>query len=452
LLSPSQADLEEAIPDPPNQNDRLVFLTDTRTAQQCSQCPPQALIGERALEQTVLRLYGPQAGGQVLPANLVSFTLDDLQTMLDSGRGATSLETSLRRANWIVFSMLDASERYASYQTLRRFLTERPDLFQNKRLLVFAFNAPYFLDATDISKLTAFYGLYSKVPQAVDAAAYLLFKELQAEGAPPVSVPGISYDLSVALFPDPSQVIPLVIERHQSSSQETPVPESDEALPILHIGDVIQVKAGVVLDGNGNPVPDGTPVEFTFSQSNDSNPSRQVVTTVDGLARATYTVVDSGTLQIQAISEPASSDILQLEVPVAGNGTPSPTPNPPTATPSPTPTVTPTPVNLNPTPPTPPTNVQFGDWIIAMLVTSAAAWVVYKVFSSMGQPVWGLRSALLILIGGLLAYLYLVLQMPGSDLLLSDSFARGIVIGTLVGTGTGLMAALTWRAMISGRE
>jgi beta-N-acetylhexosaminidase len=452
LLSPSQADLEEAIPDPPNQNDRLVFLTDTRTAQQCSQCPPQPLIGERALEQAVLRLYGPQAGGQVTPANLVSFTLADLQTMLDSGRGTTSLEISLKRANWIIFSMLDASERYPSYQTLRRFLTERPDLFQNKRLIVFAFNAPYFLDATDISKLTAYFGLYSKIPQAVDTAAYLLFKELQALGSPPVSVNGISYDLSTALFPDPEQIIPLVWELQQSATQETPTPPADGALPILRIGDVIQLTAGVVLDANGHPVPDGTPVEFLFSQTNDSNPSRQVATTDEGQARVTYTVTNSGSLQIQAVSEPASSEILQLEVPSITEGTASPTPNPPTATPSPTPTMTPTVVIATPTPPSPQDQVQFSDWIMAMLVTAASAWIAYRLFSTSGQAVWGLRAALMILIGGLFSYLYLILELPGSDLLLSDSFARGILIGTLIGAVAGLIVTVTWRAVINQRQ
>ena len=39
LISPSQDELDETVPDPPNNNDRIVIVSDTRTAQQCSDCP-----------------------------------------------------------------------------------------------------------------------------------------------------------------------------------------------------------------------------------------------------------------------------------------------------------------------------------------------------------------------------------------------------------------------------
>ena len=38
LVSPMPEDLDENTPDPPNQNDRIVFITDTRTSKLCSQC------------------------------------------------------------------------------------------------------------------------------------------------------------------------------------------------------------------------------------------------------------------------------------------------------------------------------------------------------------------------------------------------------------------------------
>ena len=46
---------------------------------------------------------------------------------------------------------------------LKRFLDQRADILRDKKLIVFAFNAPYFLSDTEIGKLTAYYGLYSKV-------------------------------------------------------------------------------------------------------------------------------------------------------------------------------------------------------------------------------------------------------------------------------------------------
>ncbi len=79
LLSPSQAELDTTIPDPPNQNDRIVFITDARTAQPCSSCAVIPLMEERALQDAVLRLYGPQTGGQVTVNNLSSFSLEELR-------------------------------------------------------------------------------------------------------------------------------------------------------------------------------------------------------------------------------------------------------------------------------------------------------------------------------------------------------------------------------------
>jgi len=41
------------------------------------------VLAEDALEQAVVRLYGPQAGSQVLPFNLVSYSFEELEQMLN---------------------------------------------------------------------------------------------------------------------------------------------------------------------------------------------------------------------------------------------------------------------------------------------------------------------------------------------------------------------------------
>jgi beta-N-acetylhexosaminidase len=79
LISPTQAELDETVPDPPNQADRIVFISDNREAKQCDQCEPFQMLPVNALQDAVLRLYGPQAGGQVVPYNLSSYSLADLQ-------------------------------------------------------------------------------------------------------------------------------------------------------------------------------------------------------------------------------------------------------------------------------------------------------------------------------------------------------------------------------------
>ncbi len=243
--------------------------------------------------------------------------------MLNNSPDAVQLELNLRRANWIIFSMLPDQPLLPSFQVLRRFLTERPDLFQQKRLIVFVFGAPYYLDATDISKLTAYYALYSKAPGFIDTAAYLLFGELRATGASPVSVPGIAYDLNEALFPDPAQVIPLEFDLPTSppvtNSAGTPEPAPP---PEFRLGDVILLRTGVILDHNRNPVPDGTPVTFTFTSGVESAATRQVEITRGGVARTSYPVNNPGVLEIRAESENAHSDVLRLDIPTPGEERP----------------------------------------------------------------------------------------------------------------------------------
>jgi beta-N-acetylhexosaminidase len=96
---------------------------------------------------------------------------------------------------------LDINDTVPTSLALKRFLSERPDLIQHRHLIVFAFNAPNFLDATNISKLSAYYAMYSKNPIFIDVASRVLFRELIPNGALPVSVPGIGYDIINATSP-----------------------------------------------------------------------------------------------------------------------------------------------------------------------------------------------------------------------------------------------------------
>ena len=54
------------------------------------------------------------------------------------------------------------------------------------RLVVMAFNAPYYLDTTEISKLSLYLGAYSKVEPFVEAAVRAVFGELVPSGAPSI--------------------------------------------------------------------------------------------------------------------------------------------------------------------------------------------------------------------------------------------------------------------------
>ncbi|RPI27093.1 MAG: hypothetical protein EHM70_18240, partial [Chloroflexota bacterium] len=212
LINPDQEELASSMPNPPGRNDNIVFLTDVRFGQQCSYCPVQRILAEDSLQKVVVRLYSPQAGGQVLPSHLTSYSFEDLQEMLDVGPNVVQIDNDLRQAQWIVFLMLNETQDLPTSLALRHFLDLRPDLYQGKNLIVFSLNAPYFLDATDIYKLTAYYALYTKALQSLDVAARLLFQDIRATGSLPVSVPGIAYDLNTATFPDPDQNIQVLLD------------------------------------------------------------------------------------------------------------------------------------------------------------------------------------------------------------------------------------------------
>ena len=165
-------------------------------------------------------------------------TLDELLALLNRAPefDYTILESDLATAQWIVFALADVSSENPPSTALSRFLAERPDLFRQKNLVVYAFDAPYFLDATEVSKISAYYGLFSRIPQFVETAARVLFGEIPAPtGDLPVSVSGINYDLISATSPDPDQTIELFMDVPEANLG-TPVPTPN---PQLTIGDLI---------------------------------------------------------------------------------------------------------------------------------------------------------------------------------------------------------------------
>jgi beta-N-acetylhexosaminidase len=444
LVNPSLANLADTLPEPPTLNDRVVFVTDARAAKQCSQCPEQPMLAKDALEKAVVRLYGPLSAGLVLQRNLESYSFDELLAFLDSIETVDlpEMENKLQQADWIVFGMLNVSTNSPSSQALSRFLAERPGLFRQKKLIVFAFNAPYFLDSTEISKITAYYALYSKTPQFVEVAARLLFGELPTPpGDPPVSVPGISYDLISATAPDPDQTIPLLWDRPQENT-ETPEPTM---VPEYKVGDLVAVRTGVIEDHNGHPVPDGTPVQFILSGGNNTDPEIQNASTSKGIALATLLIDRSGSVEIHVQSDPArQSDPLRIDVPpepeeiAALTPTPAPTETP-TLTPSPTSTATPVAVTSIPK-----DHPNWGDWLLALLVTGGIGGAIYWLTMQFGLTRWGIRGGILALIGGLLAYTYLSLGMPGSSELLQSTGTGGVALATILGSILGGGAAWGW--------
>lgn len=439
LVSPDMADFEAVIPNPPNVRDHLVFLTDIRTRRQCSTCPEQPGLAVDALQNIILRLYGPRGGGQVLNGRLISYSISSLAGILEEGGGNLELEAYLRQADWVVISMLDAAPGQFQTTLLRRFLSERQDLLRDKRIVVFAFNAPYYLDATDITKITAYYCLYSKSDPFIEVAARLLFRELPPLGSLPVSVPGIGYDLLSATAPDPDQVIQLYIENPAAPPPTGTLTPEPTVVPSYQIGDTLSVRTDVIIDHNGHKVPDGTGVIFFMGLGGESTVLQQIESvTINGVAGAILNVSQAGILEIRAESDPAiHSVVLQLDVTEAGGSVTVMTPNV-SEIPSPTPTENPSnesgqesPVELG--------YPGLGGWFLSIVILtglgSLSVWLGRR-FASIS---WAIRLALVTILAGSAAYTYLALRLPGSALYLQTfgwlGMAAVVILGALAGFG-----------------
>lgn len=450
LVSPGIQELSVLLPAPPNQSDRIVFLTDTAVSQQCSSCLPQNAFAADALQNAVVRLYGQGGSAQIFTNRLSSFPFTELELMLN-GESKENIEPSLERATWVVISLADVSNGQISL--LRRFFAERPNLIR-KNVILFSFTAPYYLDATDISKLTAYYALYSKQPVFVDAAARLLFQQIAPEGASPVSIPAVGYDLIKATSPNATQIIPIDLDQVEEIAI-TPAVGTLVAEPTevpLRIGDTISVRAGPILDQNNNIVPDDTVAIFTMSTRDDSGEIlRQVeATTLAGVARASFVIDKPGQGEIRVASEPAViSGAVQFDASDAG-----------VAVTVVVPVVSTTPVPILPTATAVPQNdlispegyPRIGAWMLVLLALAGGAGLAFWAISRLTTPRWGLRFALCTILGGLLFYNYLVLGFPGAaEWVARDGGALGIVLLTFAGEALGILTAGVWMSRTTER-
>jgi beta-N-acetylhexosaminidase len=286
---------------------------------------------------------------------------------------------------------------------------------------VLAYNSPYYLDATEISKLDAYYGLYSRVEPFIEVSARALMGEggfAAPTGMSPVSIEGVIYDVFEQTAPDPNQTIRLVIYAINDEIQIRPTPEDGTPEPTSEnrpgqVNDKLTLRTGVIRDRNQRVVPDGTPVEFLLTYSPDEGglPFSIQVDTLNGIAETDFVLQRAEPLEISVRSKSAqTSDSIRftpgeeenlLEV-VTLTPTETPTPTPtdtptPTSTPTPTDTPAPTPTNtptLTPTatimaptatqivlnlPQQTPARVDWNDLtlvIIAMLIIGVTGFVV----------------------------------------------------------------------------
>jgi len=355
LLYPSPEELRERLPEPPRPTEQILIVTDVRFARECftASCEPRELfIPRTTLEETILRLYGPNATGQIQPENISSISFSELKLALggaitppeesegevETNRAvqlsAEEVRDRIQAADWLIFAMLDLNlSRYSDSDALKLFLSQESGTLRNKKTIVLAFNAPYYLDTTEVTKLTAYYGIYSKTQPHIETAVRALFGEITPTGAPSVSVEGIGYELVDVLAPDPEQELALELLETSPEDGIAPVTAS--------------VQVGPVADHNGNLVPDETPIEVS-AKLNGRTITTEAVGTTAGLAEATLILPEPGQIEIVAVAGQAQT-VQPVRVSVLAPPTSTPTPETPTPTSSPT-------TNPSPTPTTPPTS------------------------------------------------------------------------------------------------
>ncbi len=492
LIAPDPEELVERLVQPPTAGEQIMIFTDMRDYQQCSFCEPQPIIGLNAIEERMLALYGPQASAQLQASQISSYSFAELQAFIDAGPEtivydtvpteptvapgssptpangptATALPTAtpppeylvqedLRTADWIVFAMLDRSG--ASSLALNNFLAQRPDLVRDQRVVVFAFNAPYYLDSTEITQLAALFGLYSHNEAAIDTAVRALFQELPFNGASPVNIAGASYDLFQQTQPSPNQIIGLDV-----TNQNGDASAGDEPFAVS-VGDTLRLRTGVILDNNGNSVPDGTVVRFKQRDRVAGLVNIiDEIPTVNGQAQLDYVLearTEGGQFRIVAESGAATvSQEVDITVSATESGTgaqisildPTPQPTPiitplpmPTAVATVSPTNSPEPTStlaqVDPPPEEPGIRIELSEfWLLTavfagLLISSGAAFSLGRqqnvaLEQQIGWPLWAI-------VGGLLTYIYFQLGLPGTETLGDMQFGGGFLTSFVGGLG-----------------
>ena len=439
----------DALPATPRSGEKILIFTDARPVRECftDRCPTFATLSQTAVQEAIVGIYGPQGTGQVRAEDITSRSFGQLKTFLAAAPTGDGAEPEVGRllseADWIILASQDLNPvKGPNSDAIELFLNQGVSLVPDANLVVLAFNAPYYLDTTEVSKLTLYLGAYSKTGPFIQAAVRVFFREMPAQGASPVDVAGINYDLLQQLSPDPDQTIPLIVADlgPYNGSPLGPPPVS------------VRLQAGPILDYNGRAVPDGTEVAFS-AQYRDGTAYQppQTAATHDGLAVVTVTLTAPGFVQLAAESGGAfRSQALDLTIlaPPTPTATATPTPLPPTSSPTTAPSATPAPASPTATtapavlptpavqePPVGPRTTRTadgGDLLLAGGATGAALVGGCLLPGRKRQRATVVRQGLLAVIGGMTGYILYAAQAIRPELGAGRPAAAGMALAGAV--------------------
>ncbi|MCB9076790.1 MAG: hypothetical protein H6631_04310 [Anaerolineaceae bacterium] len=451
-ITPGTAAARVPLPDPPQPGENILIFTDDRLVRDCADCPQFRLIPTTALQDIVLRLFGPEATGQVSGDQINSLSFVDLKTWLTSDNAAAGnadIGQLIDEADWIIFGMLNVdTEMYPESDAVISLLRNRFDNLRNKKLILFAFNAPYFLGETEISQLTAYYAFYGKTPSYLEAAARVLFQQFEPAGASPVEIPAIG---PLDLSPNPTQVIQLnLIHEINTSGAIIPLDTSRENdLTIdLDVGEGILIRTGKIVDKNGHPVPDGTIVNFFRSYPLEGLGLGPVeARTVDGVAETVIIKERDTPLSIRASSDlAAQSEVVNIGPGIVDTPTPTVTLTPTstdtpvaTDTPTDTPTATPAEPTTTPTamppllllqPPLPARPVTYIDLFYSIIGSLTIGGIAFTLGGERFVLEERLRGALVALASGLVGYIFFtIIGIAFYEVSFVETFIRQNIAG-----------------------
>jgi beta-N-acetylhexosaminidase len=440
-LYPSDAQVEAAPLSVPSPEESFLIFTDDRLVVDCTRCPERATLFTTAISQTLTRVAGVPA------EQITSLGFADLKAFLAGAPSAQNLNLPelFAQARWIILAEQNLQSDVQQSDAARLLLRERRDLIAGKRVTLFAFGPPYGLSTEDLAPITAgYYAMYSIGQPFVDVAVAALAGQIQPVSSPPVSVAAIDYDLATQIEPDPDQLLRIFVgEAEAGPGTPTPGP------PSYRVGDDIRIRTDLILDRNGHPVPDGTPVRFTVVYRDAGDVSQRIDgLTVDGAAAIVFAIENNGRMEIGAVSEPVLSSV-RLQLTIAEEGVTivqTVVPRPPatptrlptaTATLAPTATPTPTPIALvDSLLGAEPRRANLIDLALSLLgVTLVGAWG-YRVESRRKVEDAVDRAVRLVLWGslsGLAVYTGYAVGLPGADALRAAFGGWTALIVTLVG-------------------
>jgi beta-N-acetylhexosaminidase len=382
ILYPDPREVAEALSRIPQAGENILIITDSRLDRECADCTVDPGMGPDEIGEIILRLYGPEATDQLVGDEITSKTFADLQGLLaaeaqvdpESANGPRAIPTvtpapapspaavvpetegteaapavpaaapdaveeqgldanekiaqAIDDADWIIFAMLDVDQASdPNSAAVKRFLRQHSDDLATKYVVVFAMNAPYFLDATEISKLNAYYGVYGKTRPFLEDTVRALFRAYTPDGAPPVSVGGTRFNsLSERLAPDAGRNIALRIAEHDGTLLVDQESNGGEAPPTVDTETPILLQAGPVYDRNGNLVRDGQTVDFVLTfDGDDAAPRIEQVATRAGIAARELQPDRGGLVEVSARSGEATSGeplalVVQPSVPAETEG------------------------------------------------------------------------------------------------------------------------------------